>query len=276
MKFSRRVSDHLQRLRHQAGARLRLGPKSYRLRGYISNILQADAAHEAELLPLFGRLLARPGHFIDVGANLGQTLGKVLTLDPKRAYLGFEPQIAACFFCKRFLLDNGLRRMQILPIGLSDEDGIRQFWSRGEADTMASLVQPDDDGTEVTLVPVRRGDQVLAELGIREIAAIKIDVEGAELEVLRGLAGTLAEQRPPVLFEVLRNFTGHDPVPVPEPEAAAQRVNAAALFDFFTAANYAIHQIDARGAEIEPPISAFELDDPAGFKGANYLAKPRP
>ena len=57
-----------------------------------------------------------------------------------------------------------------------------------------------------TPVAVVRGDDALASLEVGRVGVIKIDVEGSELDVLRGLAGTLAEYRPSVLCEILPSY----------------------------------------------------------------------
>src|SRR5262249_2660481 len=51
------------------------------------------------------------------------------------------------------------------------------------------------------LLPVRRGDDVLAEAGVDRPHVIKIDTEGFERRVLAGLARTLDSARPIVVFE---------------------------------------------------------------------------
>ena len=53
------------------------------------------------------------------------------------------------------------------------------------------------------------GDDLLRTLAPNRISFIKIDVEGAELEVLQGLAKTLAEHRPIVLCEIVMVPAGH-------------------------------------------------------------------
>jgi hypothetical protein len=47
---------------------------------------------------------------------------------------------------------------------------------------------------------------VISELRAQDLCAIKIDVEGAELEVVEGLSNTLQQQRPVIIFEVLNHF----------------------------------------------------------------------
>ena len=52
-------------------------------------------------------------------------------------------------------------------------------------------------------VPVFRGDALFETLEIESISVVKIDVEGAELEVLDGLQKTIAKQQPFILCEIL-------------------------------------------------------------------------
>jgi hypothetical protein len=98
----RRLFDHAERLSRQMGRPVRIGQRSFRIRGYLSNILSLDSSAEPEVSAALTRVLSRPGTFVDVGANLGQTLGKVLAVDPDRSYVGFEPQIGACHYIDKF------------------------------------------------------------------------------------------------------------------------------------------------------------------------------
>jgi hypothetical protein len=86
----RRYLDHAERLSRHMGRKVRIGERNFRVRGYFSNILSVDSGHEPELRAAIARLLKRLGTFIDVGANLGQTPGKVLAVDPDRSYLGLR------------------------------------------------------------------------------------------------------------------------------------------------------------------------------------------
>jgi hypothetical protein len=62
-------------------------------------------------------------------------------------------------------------------------------------------------------------DRVWEELGQPKVCCIKVDVEGGELGVLRGAAGCLARERPPVVLEW--NATNLAPYGC-EPEALLQ------------------------------------------------------
>lgn len=264
-----RIKDHLERLSRQMGRPVRIGQRDFRIQGYFSNIVAPKSEDEPEVAAAIARLLKRPGTFVDVGANLGQTLGKVLAVDPDRSYLGFEPQIGACHYIDTFLKANGLRNARVLPLGLSDRNGLMSFWSTGEADTMASLVD-EGQGKTRSVIMTRTGDDVLAELEIGEVAAIKIDVEGAEYQVLRGFERTLSTIGPPIIFEVLANVDADGVSDMPAELAMANSDRANTLHAYLTSLGYRIHALGASGEDRE--IQAFDLDDPARIFGTNFVA----
>ncbi len=161
---------------------------------------------ELWLDPCLLRLLpASSGAFVDVGVHLGQTLLKLKTLAPERRYVGFEPNAGALVHARRMARRRGLSDCWFYPAALGRSHGVATLRSRGgDADPEASIV-PGFRGESfyrgLRVVPVLAGDEVLA--GLRPVALVKIDVEGGESDVLRGMAGTLAADRPPVLCEVL-------------------------------------------------------------------------
>ena len=263
------LSHHLPRVRHQLGKPLSLGGRDYRVRGYLANRQAVTLGHEPHLMaPLRRALAARPGAFVDVGVNTGQTLLKVLSIDPERAYLGFEPQIGCAFCVQQFLADNDLTQARVVPVALSDRDGMAGLHAAGLFDEMASLTK--ERGTMELPVALRTGDAVLPELGVDAPGIIKVDVEGAELEVLRGLRKTLTRARPILFFEVLPNFTGEDRIPLPCDIASRNRQRAAEIWDLLTGLGFAIRQIDDLGEE--HLIDGFELGDRTRFIGRDYVA----
>jgi FkbM family methyltransferase len=154
------------------------------------------------------------GAFVDVGVNLGQTLLKVKTLRPDVPYVGFEPNPTCVTYVRRLIAANGWSSCTLAPVGLSDRSDVLSLFSRDAVDSSATVVKGfrlgQDEWSEspVTVIP---GDQALASLRIGPIGIIKIDVEGAELEVVRGLEATLREHHPYVLCEVLPIFGENDP-----------------------------------------------------------------
>jgi FkbM family methyltransferase len=264
-----KIKYHLPRLKRLLGKRLVLGPRAYKVHGYNANRFAEDIGDEPHLLPVFSRLLNRPGTFIDVGANTGQTLIKVLTIDPERDYVGFEPQIECCFQIDQFLRYNGIGTGRVVPLALSNENGLAQLFFNGPTDMTASLIgnQPCS-----SWVCVRRGDELLREMQLDEIAAIKIDVEGFEYEVMSGLADTLKERRPPIVFEVLTNWYSGELLNSETARQERQR-RADGIFALLTGLGYSIAQIDAEG--VEHVISHFALDERPRFSndGRDFIAR---
>lgn len=152
------------------------------------------------------------GAFVDVGVNLGQTLIKVKTLQPDCAYVGFEPNPACVAFVRRLVAANNFRDATVVPFGLSDAPRTLDLFARREDPTDSSAtVVPDLYVTQETWartpVALLPGDDAVAALRIGRVGVIKIDVEGAELEVIRGLQGTLRAHRPSVICELLPSYS---------------------------------------------------------------------
>ncbi len=268
---------HFRRLSYQLGKPLTLGGRAYRLRGYCANRLAGTFEHELHMIPVLERVLgATTGAFVDVGVNVGQTLMKVLAIDPSRAYVGFEPQIECCFFVNQFLADNALGHARVIALALSNENRICSLFSNSSYDDMASISGASDCTGQIrrfsTLVPARVGDEALEEIGLRNIGVIKIDVEGAELNVLSGLVKVLSTQRPVVIFEVLPNFFGEDRVMLDPTNCARNSATANKIYDLLETAGYRISQIDERGDERE--IDGFDLDDRQKYVGHDFIARP--
>src|SRR6185312_3881029 len=157
----------------------------------------------------FARLFAlRPGAFLDVGVNVGQTLLKVKVLDPDRPYVGFEINPRCCQYVEELIKVNRFTHCTIVPAGLANRNGVTTLLLRANvsADPSATTIGDVCEAPESLRRQygvVCRGDDAIATLGLDDVAVIKIDTEGAELEVLEGLAGAVARWRPFVVCEIL-------------------------------------------------------------------------
>ena len=270
---------HAEHLRYALGKPRTLGGRTYRIKGYFSDKFCRSDDHEPHLGAVIATLLAqRAGAFIDIGVNVGQTLCKVLAAGGGRRYVGFEPQVACCFYVDQFIRHNAVPDAHVIPVALGEQPGVYELHAdNDDVDESASLdstgFRATMSATRKVLVPVLRGDSALADLNLDAIAVLKIDVEGAELEVLRGLRETLQRWHPAVLFEVLPNFFGEQRAPIEPALARQHNVRAQAIYDLFTAHGYAVHQVDRSGAW--SPIERFALDDADGFVTWDYLALPQ-
>lgn len=154
-------------------------------------------------------LFKHTGAFIDVGINVGQTLLKVKTLKSDVYYLGFEPNPACCSYCNILVSKNNFADTIIIPVGLSSEQGLKQLNLSSEISSSASMIQgfrAESYYTQKYYVPVLTGDYCCKTINIDSVSVIKIDVEGGELEVVRGLISTIRKHRPYIICEILPTY----------------------------------------------------------------------
>lgn len=158
------------------------------------------------LRPLFSET------FVDVGANIGQTLLFVKDSDANWDYIGFEPNPISFVVLQQMAKANSMHDYHLIPAGLSDQAGLLAMESNFETDPAATVISGFRAPGRMKLrshVAVARGDEALAAIGCKKVGIIKIDVEGGELEVLRGLQDCLRTSRPLVVCEVLALHDGN-------------------------------------------------------------------
>ncbi|MGP0030231.1 MAG: FkbM family methyltransferase [Acidimicrobiales bacterium] len=157
-----------------------------------------DGIHEWEELQFCFRYL-RPGdHFVDVGANVGVFSALIGTRLPGVRITAVEPFPPIRAFLERNLALNDLD-VQLVDSAVGAESGSATFEVL-ERDVLnrlapASAVVPRAQGITVA---VQTLDEIV---GGSSPALIKIDVEGTELDVLRGARHLLLTDAPVVLFE---------------------------------------------------------------------------
>jgi FkbM family methyltransferase len=248
---------------------IRVGDSTYRMKGFLVNALAAEAAEEPRepwLDAVYQALLrCREGAFLDVGANVGQTMLKILAFDKTRQYIGFEPQLSCSSLIQSFIGDNNLKGHTILPLGLSNCNRFVRLYLRGGGhDSTASMIQnfrPDSFYNSYQYVCVRKGDELIAELGLASISAIKIDVEGAELEVIEGLFNTIREWMPFIIFEVLNHYlviTGEklDPQMIQFRESRIRKMECLLTRQGYEIYNVLPGKVLKRVQKIQPAVSA--------------------
>ena len=138
------------------------------------------------------------GVFVDVGANVGNhTLFAALFMGASRV-IAFEPNPPAMALLRANVALNRLADkvgLTHLGWGLSDAEGAGFSAVTKRANLGATRLVADGKGG----LSVRTGDAML--VGQR-VDFIKLDIEGMEMQALRGLSATIATHRPPVFLEL--------------------------------------------------------------------------
>lgn len=143
----------------------------------------------------------RPGtNCIDVGCHLGSFLLRLVRGAPGGRHFAVEPVAYKARWLRR-----KFPQVTVLEMVAGEEDGRADFFLNDRLSSYSSL-RPHPSSAEDAMrrieVESRRLDDVIPRQ--TPIGFIKIDVNGAELHVLRGARRILAEDRPAVLLECTR------------------------------------------------------------------------
>lgn len=161
--------------------------------------------HELGLQRLL-QLLARPEMaFYDVGANVGfysMIVGRLV--GAKGHVVAFEPLPENARWIAHNAALNGFAHVALRPEALGGEDGDASFIVSADTQLgkLASAGAPPPNPAGEVRVKLRRLDSVLAEDALPPPDLIKIDVEGAELEVLEGSRQILRRYRPNLIIDL--------------------------------------------------------------------------
>jgi FkbM family methyltransferase len=146
-------------------------------------------------LPIVCGLVPSDGVAIDVGANNGAYTYALSRLGTRVE--AFEPVPACARNLEAFRSSN----VRVHAVALSSRSGEREMFvprAPGVTHTALASFSKPDGTSEAFRVPTRRLD----EYAFTGVSFIKIDVEGHELEVVKGATETIAASHPLLLIEI--------------------------------------------------------------------------
>jgi FkbM family methyltransferase len=155
-------------------------------------------SYEAEKQRLMTQIVKPATVFLDIGANVGfYTLLAATLVGKSGKVFAFEPLPRNIRFLERHLKMNAVHNATVLRAAVSDRTGAATF-QKGKSHSMGHLTdRSDEDGIAVELVSL---DDLIFK-GILPLPDyMKIDVEGAELSVLKGAQHLLTAGRPTIFL----------------------------------------------------------------------------
>jgi FkbM family methyltransferase len=217
----------------------------------------------------FHRAMARPGVVVDAGAHEGRLTVPLAAL-PGTHVVAFEP-LPTAFRRLRAATGGISDRVTLRPEALSDRAGTvtlavprvggaaQEEWASIAKDYDAiSRADPRVDGVDTWAVPAIPLDS----LALTDVTAIKVDVEGAEEEMLRGALGTLRRCSPVLSIEIEERHRAGSTVAIP---ALLRPLGYRGFFEFYGDWR-PIETLDIQTMQKgSPSPAAFEVSHPYVF-----------
>lgn len=170
----------------------------------IEYAIMFRGCYEPEIVRLIKRVV-KPGDVcIDVGANIGaHTLVMAFAAGEQGMVIALEPHPELAARLRQNVALNRLRQVQIVDAALSESDGSATLYAFDEAAFNRGVSSLKPMSADQPAIPVRTISPrtLQKECGLARCDLIKVDVEGHEMAVLRGLLDVIRRFRPYVIFE---------------------------------------------------------------------------
>lgn len=224
------------------------------LREHMGGQIFFRGSYSGDQLTVIEDLLDANGVFIDIGANQGEFSIAAARIVHQGKVISFEPVSEYRLRLIENIRLNEFGNVHVVPVALGAKEGAlpiydqqKDFTDGTRHEGLPTLFASESRHHAREVVPVKRLDDVLGELGITRVDVIKLDIEGAEWIALQGAVDTLASYRPTLILEIARETcqaAGY------EPEA---------LVEWLTSLGYRIEKIIEGGKTL--PIDLGLLDD---------------
>ena len=194
----------------------------------------ALGTYEEPIQNIFAQHLKSGDVFYDIGANVGffSVIAAKLVGDTGKVY-AFEPGEVNAKSIRHNAQLNNFRQIEVIEKAVSNTSGLGQLllakYSGGHA--LATADAPPDLAGEIT-VDLVSIDDLITQNKINPPNFVKVDVEGAELDVLKGMTQTIKTYQPTIIYEV------------DDGDRAAYEHKYQELADFFKSFNYQVTQAE--------------------------------
>jgi len=210
---------------------------------------------ERRLPEVLRKLLSPHSSVVDVGCHLGSFLRLVQEIAPRGKHIGVEASAR-----KGEWLRSKFPTVEIHNVAVGEIDGEATFEENLREGGYSRLLGANEktDNLYYT-VTVKRLDDLIT----RKVDLLKLDIEGAELQALKGGVSIMDKSHPPILFECGSEYV-------------LNKQSRRDLFDFLTDRGYGIHTFgDFLFNKGPMEFSEFQRCGLYPFRAFNFLALKR-
>lgn len=155
----------------------------------------AYSTHESELLPIATDLLPEGGVFLDVGAHVGHWSMRLAGRASR--VIAVEPNPDTAKTLRKHCTLNDVDNVEVLEVAAWDDHTTLKLDDPNGKIEGGSTRTVEWDGEGLRVLAERLDERVITD----RLDLVKLDVEGADLHALRGLAGLLNRHKPALLIE---------------------------------------------------------------------------
>ncbi len=214
----------------------------------IDRKIISEQGHDPIISDLIFEHLAQGGTFLDIGANVGY-FSLIAAKLPNVKVLAFEPSPREIIRLYRNIALNNLGNITVFPYGLAEQEQVMSLnlagmWNPG----MNSVVNLKNQTEECVDCYFSTLDSLVPHSIISDIRLCKIDVEGMELSVLKGIRKSIKLMNKAVFI-----------VEIDSGYLSKAGCKPKDIYDFFETYDY------------QPQFGLFELQDFDGYKEKNEV-----
>jgi FkbM family methyltransferase len=157
--------------------------------------------YDIQTLQVMKRVLQKDSNCVDVGCHQGSILKEMLRFAPRGTHFAFEPLPG--MYARLRETFGSIANLQLYDYALSDIAGTTSFQHVVSNPAYSGLRQRRYDRAYEQVQEIKVKTEMLDSVVPEHVPIrfIKVDVEGAELQVLKGAAETIRKNRPVIVFE---------------------------------------------------------------------------
>jgi len=166
----------------------------------VEQSLYYHGTYERGTLEVLGAMLREGDHFVDVGANIGlMAVYAARLVGPKGKVSAFEPHPTTAAILSENAALNALPQLHIHRLGLGSREEKTTIYDDIEDNRGAARIHATVQESVGYEILVNRMDRCLDEQENPQV--VKIDVEGYELEVIKGMEKIIHKDAPMLIVE---------------------------------------------------------------------------